>query len=63
VQPLPTIHTSHKSLENLHRFETIFKIFARAVFEAIEVKRRLMLNFLISESLAANLEKVRQASV
>ena len=38
LQPLPTIHSSHQSLEQMHWFEAIFKMFARAVFEAIEVK-------------------------
>ena len=44
-------------------------MFGVAIFEAIEVKGRSMLNFevmtstIISESLAANLEKVRQSSV
>ena len=37
VQPLPTIHTSYPSLENLHWFDAIFKILTCAVFEAIEV--------------------------
>ena len=31
------IRTSHECLENLHRFEAIFKIFQRAVFEDAEV--------------------------
>jgi hypothetical protein len=59
----------------MQQFGAIFKIFGRAVFEAIEVKGRSMLNFaqilrlrprnfsIISESLAANLKKVRQTSV
>ena len=51
----------------MQQFDVIFKIFGRAVFEAIEVKGPLMLNFeattIISESLAANPEKVRQTSV
>ena len=45
MQPLPKIHTSHQYLEDLNLFEAIFKNFVRAVFEAIEVKGRLMLNF------------------
>ena len=69
--PLPNIHTSHQCLEDLHWFKAIFKTFGQAVFEAIEVKgvrcwilRLQPRNFvIISESLAANLEKVRQASV
>ena len=59
----------------MQQFDVIFKIFGRAVFEAIEVKGRSMLNFaqilrlqhrnfsIISESLAANLKNVRQTSV
>jgi hypothetical protein len=62
-------------LEKMQQFGAILKIFGRAVFEAIEVKGRLMLNFaqilrlrprnfsIIPESLAANLKKVRQTSV
>ena len=41
LQSLPIIHTSHQYLENLHWFEAVFKIFARA----IEVKGQSMLNF------------------
>jgi hypothetical protein len=59
----------------MQQFGAIFKIFGRAVFEAIEVKGRSMLHFarilrlqpqnfsIISESLAANLKKARQTSV
>ena len=59
----------------MQKFDAFFEIFGRAVFEAIEVKGlrsevievMLMLrprNFaIIPESLAANLEKVRQTSV
>jgi hypothetical protein len=62
-------------LEKIQQFGAISKIFGRAVFEAIEVKGLLMLNFaeilrlrppnfsIFSESLAANLKKVRQTSV
>ena len=35
----------HQSLEQMHWFEAIFEIFAHAIFEAIEVKGRSMLNF------------------
>ena len=38
VQSLPTIHTSHQSVENLHFIESIFNMFWRAVFEVTEVK-------------------------
>ena len=41
VPSLTTIHTSHQSLEQMHWFEAIFKMFGRAVFEAIEVKGRV----------------------
>ena len=34
---LPTIHTFHQSLEEMHWFEAIFKMFGGAVFEVIEV--------------------------
>jgi hypothetical protein len=44
-QPLPKIHTSYQYLEDLEWFEDIFKIFARAIFEAIEVKGPSRLNF------------------
>jgi hypothetical protein len=59
----------------MQQFGEIFEIFGRAVFEAIEVKGRSMLNFarilrlrppnfsIISESLAVNLKKVRQTSL
>ena len=59
----------------MQKFDAIFKIFGRAIFEAMEVKglrsevievvlRLRPRNFeIISESLAANLEKVRQTSV
>ena len=50
-----------KNCSNLMHF---LKIFGRAVFEAIEVKGRLMLDSaIIAEELAANLKKVRQTSV
>ena len=42
---LPTIHSSHQSLEQMHCFEAIFEN-----FEAIEVKERLRLNFQVSTS-------------
>ena len=45
LRPLPKIHTSHQYLEDLKWFETIFKKFARAIFEAIEVKGWSRLNF------------------
>ena len=45
VQFPPTIYTSHQCLEEMHWFQAIFKIFGLAVFEAIEVKGRSMLNF------------------
>ena len=65
------IHNSHQYLEEMHWFKAIFKMFGVALFEAIEVKGQSMLNFeaatsnfvIISESLAANLEKERQGSV
>ena len=46
-------------------FETIFKMFGRAVFEAIEVKRRSMLNFeaattFIDQNLLQNLSLNKQ---
>ena len=71
VRSLPTIHISHQSLEQMHWFEVIFKMFCSAVFEAVEVKGQSRLNFEAAtskfvigyESLAANLEKVRQTSV
>ena len=59
----------------MQQFDAIFKIFGRAIFEAMEVKglrfevvevtlRLRPRNFeIIPESLAANLEKVRQTSV
>ena len=37
LQSLPTIHSSHTSLEQI-RLEAIFEIFTHAIFEAIEVK-------------------------
>ena len=37
LQPLPTIHSSHQSLEQMHWFEAIFKIFACAISEVAEV--------------------------
>ena len=64
VQSLPTIYTFPQSMEQMHSFEASFKMFGRAIFEAIEVKgcsRLQPQNFLdSSESLAANLKKVRQ---
>ena len=45
LQSLPTIHSSYQSLEQMHWFEAIFKIFAHAIFEAIEVEGRSLLNF------------------
>ena len=39
------IHTSHQYWEGVNWFEVIFKMFGRAIFEAIEVKGRLRLNF------------------
>ena len=42
LRPLPEIHTSYQYLE---WFEAVFKIFACAVFEAIEAKGQLRLNF------------------
>ena len=69
MQPPPTIQTFYQYLDEMHWFEASFKMFGVAIFEAIEVKGRSMLNFevmtstIISESLAANLEKVRQSSV
>ena len=59
----------------MQKFDAIFRIFGRAIFEAMEVKglrfevikvtlKLRPQNFaIISESLAANLEKVRQTSV
>ena len=44
LRSLPTIHSSHQSLEQMHWFEATFKMFGRAVFEAIEVKGCLRLN-------------------
>ena len=38
----------------MHWFEAIFKIFVRAVFEAIEVKERSMLNFEVTTSKICN---------
>ena len=45
LQPLPKTHTSPQYLKDLHWFEAFFKNFAHAVFEAIEVKGWLRLNF------------------
>ena len=45
LRPLTKIHTFHQYLEDLEWFEAIFKIFVRAIFEAIEVKGRSRLNF------------------
>ena len=45
LRSLPTIHSFHQSLEQMHWFEAIFEMFCSAVFEAIEVKGRSMLNF------------------
>ena len=63
LRPLPKIHTSY--LKDLLWLKAIF---GQAIFEAIEVKGRSMLIFprnfvIISESLAANLEKITQTSV
>ena len=45
LQPLPKIHTSHQYLEDLHWFEAIFKNFACAIFEVVEVEWWSLLNF------------------
>ena len=45
LRPLPKIHTFHQYLEDLHWFDANFKKFGPAVFDAIEVKGRSMLNF------------------
>ena len=45
LRSLPTIHSSHQSLQQMHWFEAFFKIFVCAVSKAIEVKGRSMLNF------------------
>ena len=45
LRSLSTIHSSHQSLEQMHWFEAIFKMFGSAVFEAIEVKGHLRKNF------------------
>ena len=45
LQSLPTIHSSHQSLEQMHWFEATFKMFESAVFEAIEVNGHSRLNF------------------
>ena len=56
---LHTIHSSHQSLEQIHWFEATFKMFGRAIRGWILWLRPR--NFLaISESLVANLKKVRQ---
>ena len=44
LQLLLKIHTFHQYLEDLDLLEAIFKNFALAVFEAIKVKGRLILN-------------------
>ena len=54
LQPFPKIHTSHQYLEDLECFEAIFKIFACAVFEAIEVKGQSRLNFKAATSKFCN---------
>ena len=54
LQPLPKIHTSYQYLEDLEWFEAIFKIFAWAVFEAIEVKGQSRLNFEAATSKVCN---------
>ena len=43
LRSLPTIHSFHQSLTQ--RLEAILKMYGRAIFEAIEVKGRPMLNF------------------
>ena len=72
LQLLLKIHTFHQYLEDLDLLEAIFKNFALAVFEAIKrskvdwywIWRLEPQNFvIISETLDANLEKVKQASV
>ena len=40
VRSLPSIHSFHQSLKQMHWFEAIFKMFGSAIFEAIEVKGR-----------------------
>jgi hypothetical protein len=67
--PLPKIHTSHQYLEDFKWFEAIFKTFAWAILRPLRSKNdpgwilRLWPFAIISESVAANLEKVRQTSV
>ena len=71
VQSLPTIHTSHQFLEQMHLFEAIFDIFVRAVFRPLRSNhergwtlRLQPQNIVISSDiLAANLEKVRLTSL
>ena len=52
LRPLPKMHTSHQYLEDLHWFEDIFKKNCPAVFEAIEVKGRSILNFEVTAKLS-----------
>ena len=39
LQSLPTLHSSRQSLEQMHWFEAIFKMFGLPVFEAIKVPK------------------------
>ena len=55
MQSLPTIHTFHQSVKQIHWYEAIFKIFGSASFEAIEVKGRSRLNFEVKVSCLAKI--------
>ena len=55
LRPLPNVlYTSHQYMEDLHWFKANFKIFGQVVFEAIEVKGHLMLNFEVTPSKFCN---------
>ena len=71
LQPLPKIHTSNQYLKDLHWFGAIFKNLVKPFLRPLRSKdvQCWLLTLwpwkfvIISESLAANLEKVRQSFV
>ena len=58
LRSLPTIHSSHQSLEPMHWFEAIFEMFYSAVFWGHWGQRTINVEFW-----GCDLKKVRQTSV